>query len=85
MRRRDAITCVASWASIAAVLPRESLKAQQPSPMRRIGLLSPAAPTVTWIADSLRRGLTELGYVEGQTIQSSTAAGTGRLIVCQGY
>ncbi|HUO62085.1 MAG TPA: ABC transporter substrate-binding protein [Terriglobales bacterium] len=40
----------------------------QPAPAPRIGVLSPGFPGPSRILDAFRRGLRELGYVEGQNI-----------------
>ena len=51
--------------------------AQQPGKIFRIGILSPAASPSTKAFDSLRKGLRELGYIEGPniTIEYRLAAG----------
>jgi putative ABC transport system substrate-binding protein len=42
--------------------------AQQPAKLFRIGVLSPAGSPSTKAFDSLRKGLRELGYIEGANI-----------------
>jgi len=71
-----------SWAACIlaiAVSPAASLSgtAQPPGKVFRIGILSPAALPSTKAFDSLRKGLRELGYVEGRniTIEYRLAAG----------
>ena len=43
-----------------------------------VGVLSPVDPTITWFAEGLREGLSELGYIEGQSIQIEYRWAQGR-------
>jgi putative ABC transport system substrate-binding protein len=61
MKRREFITLLGG----AAALPLAA-RAQQPRPMRRIGILADERwPPI----DSLKQGLRNLGYVEGQNLE----------------
>jgi putative ABC transport system substrate-binding protein len=62
--------------AVLAALPLPGV-AQQPAKPFRIGVLSPAGSPSTKAFDSLRKGLRELGYIEGAniTIEYRLAAG----------
>ena len=64
MRRRDLFALTAG-AVLAGTLPARAQDAKVP----RIGLLSPHGPTVAWVANGIREGFRELGYIEGKSIQ----------------
>jgi putative ABC transport system substrate-binding protein len=72
MERREFITLLGG----AAAWPLAA-RAQQSGRVYRIGVLetSPAASN-TANFDALRKGLRELGYVEGQTLSSTTVRPT---------
>jgi len=72
--RRWAIYLLGIAVSGALALPD---MAQQPGKIFRIGVLSPAASPSTKAFDSLRKGLRDLGYIEGAniTIEYRLAAG----------
>jgi putative ABC transport system substrate-binding protein len=58
---------MAFMAALAGAPPTGA--AQQPGKMFRIGILSPAARPDTAIFDAFRKGLADLGYVDGQNIR----------------
>ena len=62
--KRRAFLSVMAGGFLAAPLAAEG----QPGPAPRIGVLSPGFPGPSRILDAFRRGLRELGYVEGQSI-----------------
>jgi putative ABC transport system substrate-binding protein len=68
MRRREVITLLAGTAAATSVKSVYPAAAQQPGKVPRIGILSPAANEATPIFDAFRKGLRDLGYVEGRTI-----------------
>ena len=64
MRRRALLAAFAAAALGSTIAP-----AQQPSnKIPRIGILSPAENEATLVFEAFRRGLRELGYVEGRNI-----------------
>src|ERR1700730_16854522 len=62
MKRRDLIA-----AFIALMFGTSITRAQQPK-VARVGVLSPADNNATPIFEAFRRGLRELGYIEGRNI-----------------
>jgi putative ABC transport system substrate-binding protein len=52
--------------------------AQESSRLPRVGILSPYAAEVSSFEDDVKRGLTDLGYVEGQSIVFETIFADGR-------
>jgi ABC-type uncharacterized transport system substrate-binding protein len=66
VNRRELIVFVGAtvW-QLAVVVP---VVAQQSVKMPRIGILTPAETDATPIFDAFRKGLLDLGYVEGKTI-----------------
>jgi putative tryptophan/tyrosine transport system substrate-binding protein len=64
MRRRD-VLAFAAGAVLAGPFAARAQEARIP----RVGILSPHGPTVAWVADGIREGFRELGYIEGKTIQ----------------
>ena len=72
MRRRDFITAVGG----AAVTWPVAARAQR-SGLPRIGVLVPANPEPFW--SEFRAGLSEHGYVEGQTIALELRSGDGKV------
>src|SRR5262245_42329826 len=74
MRRRDFIAVVSS----AAAWPLAA-RAQQPEgTVRRIGFLAGGSSTLAYY-EAFRRGLRELGWVEGQNIAGDYRCAAGRL------
>jgi hypothetical protein len=61
--RREFITLLGD-ALASPILAR----AQQPTKLPRVGVLTPATTDATPIFDGFRRGLRDLGYIEGTTI-----------------
>jgi putative tryptophan/tyrosine transport system substrate-binding protein len=72
MQRREFVTLLGSAAAAWPLAAR----AQQPRPAR-IGALHPFSPPHPWVA-GLRRGLRDLGYVEGRTITIDERGSDGR-------
>jgi putative ABC transport system substrate-binding protein len=68
MRRREFITLLGGAAAAGSVTPVIPATAQQPAKVPRIGILSPAENAETPIFDAFRKGLRDLGYVDGQTV-----------------
>jgi putative ABC transport system substrate-binding protein len=68
MTRRAAL--LAAFA-LGAVMTNEALSAaaQQPGKVFRIGVLAPAARPDTAGFDAFRKGLADLGYIDGQNIR----------------
>ena len=70
LRRRDVI---AMFGGAAVAVPAAAGEAQPTATVARIGFLVPAAgpyiKTPTEVFDSFRRGLADLGYIEGQNIR----------------
>src|SRR5262247_2147751 len=56
-----------SFVAILLLAVVQSVGAQQPKKIPRIGLLRPGSPPDPYV-DAFRQGLRDLGYVEGQTI-----------------
>jgi putative ABC transport system substrate-binding protein len=56
----------------------EGASAQEIPLLPRVGILSPYAAEVSSFEDDVKRGLTELGYVEGQSIAFETVFADGR-------
>ena len=74
MNRRDSI---AALAALGAALPLA--RAQQPSKIPRIGLLSPFSPAATALwHQAFRQGLRDLGWVEGKNISIEYRYAEGR-------
>jgi hypothetical protein len=71
MKRRAFIAALCG-----AVVWLLAARAQQPEPLRLIGVLTPAETDVTPIFAAFRRALSLLGYIEGRTIRSSSASAT---------
>jgi putative ABC transport system substrate-binding protein len=84
MRRRDFITFVGSGAATWPLTAR----AQQPEQMRRIGvLMSPREndPEGQMRASIIRKGLGELGWTEGRTVQVDFRWASGDSVRASGY
>jgi putative tryptophan/tyrosine transport system substrate-binding protein len=64
MRRRELIALLGG----AAAWPLGA-RAQRGDRVRRIGVVSPGGPSITWMREGLRQGLNELGYVEGENLR----------------
>jgi putative ABC transport system substrate-binding protein len=67
MQRRELLTRLAGLAAISALVRPFGARAQQPAKIPRIGFLS-AASAAARSTDLFRKGLADLGYVEGKTI-----------------
>ena len=65
------LTCILCL--LAALLTTE---AQQPTKVYRVGWLNPGAPSIT--LESVRQGLRELGYIEGQNLVLAYRHAEGR-------
>ncbi|HEV2547983.1 MAG TPA: ABC transporter substrate-binding protein [Stellaceae bacterium] len=63
MRRRDFIPL-----PVAVALASIPAAAQQPARVPRVGVLTPADSAATPIFEAFRKGLRDLGYIEGRTI-----------------
>ena len=63
MRRREFITLIGG---AAAAWPLST--GAQPARVPRVGVLTPAQSDATPVFNGLRKGLRDLGYIEGQTI-----------------
>ena len=78
-----ALTRVRSLLRIATALllfglAERGALAQQASQVARIGILSPYAASGSSFQDDVKRGLTDLGYVEGTTVIYESRFGNGR-------
>jgi putative ABC transport system substrate-binding protein len=67
-RRRDVLRLIGAAAGAVAAFPISSAKSQQTGKVPRIGVLTPAATDATPVFDGFRKGLHDLGYVEGKNI-----------------
>jgi putative ABC transport system substrate-binding protein len=67
MRRREFIALVGA-AALTSRFAAQRAAAQQPAKVPRLGILTPAENDATPIFDAFRKGLRDLGYVEGKTI-----------------
>jgi len=66
VRRREFITLVGG---VAIALPLTA-SAQRPKKLYRIGMLERTSPVINAVnLDGFRRGLRELGYIEGQPMR----------------
>ena len=73
-------SCLIAVALGAALVAGPTLgAAQQPGKMSRIGILSPAARPDTKIFDAFRKGLGDLGDIDGQNITTSIGSLPGIL------
>jgi ABC-type uncharacterized transport system substrate-binding protein len=68
VRRRRFIKLVTALAVTTSVAPTGSAAAQQSTKVPRVGVLTPAGSGGTPIFDAFRKGLRDLGYIDGQTI-----------------
>src|SRR5215471_17770418 len=68
MRRRDFITLVSGTALAALFTTALRATAQQTAKIPRVGILSPASSEEAGTLAAFRKGIRDLGYVEGQTI-----------------
>lgn len=69
------------WAAVALLaldLVMRGAHAQQASHVPRIGILSPYAVSGSSFQDDVKRGLADLGYVEGATVTYETKFANGR-------
>jgi putative ABC transport system substrate-binding protein len=67
MRRRDFITLLAG-AAVGPLTTALRAAAQQTAKIPRVGILSPASSEAAATLAAFRKGIRDLGYVEGQTI-----------------
>jgi putative ABC transport system substrate-binding protein len=68
MKRGAAFLAAIALGAIMAGAPLTAA-AQQPGKVFRIGILSPAARPDTAVFDAFRKGLADLGYIDGQNIK----------------
>jgi putative tryptophan/tyrosine transport system substrate-binding protein len=68
MTRRAAFFAVIALGVVVAGVPLPAL-AQQAGKVFRIGVLSPAARPDAATFDAFRKGLADLGYIDGQNIR----------------
>jgi hypothetical protein len=68
MRRREFIALFGSTAATLQLAIVRPAATQQPVKVPRVGILTPAENDATPIFDAFRKGLLDLGYIEGQTI-----------------
>jgi putative tryptophan/tyrosine transport system substrate-binding protein len=68
LKRREFITLLGGAAAAGSITSAVPAMAQQPGKLPRVGVLSPADSDATPIFDAFRKGLRDLGYVEGKTI-----------------
>jgi putative tryptophan/tyrosine transport system substrate-binding protein len=68
MKRREFITLLGGAAAAGSVTRVIPAMAEQPGKVPRVGILTPAENAATPIFDAFRKGLRDLGYVEGKTI-----------------
>jgi len=66
--RREFIALLGSAAAAGPLTGATRAIAQQPLKVPRVGVLTPAESGATPIFDSFRKGLRDLGYIEGTTI-----------------
>jgi putative tryptophan/tyrosine transport system substrate-binding protein len=75
MKRRTFLSLLAGAAASSLLSPRAA-RAQQGKRMPRVGVLWPNPPATF---DAMRQGLTEFGYVEGQSIAFEFRWAEGKL------
>jgi putative tryptophan/tyrosine transport system substrate-binding protein len=78
MRRRDFIALLgggAAWPVVA--------RAQQSTKIPRVGILSPANNEAAATLAAFRKGIHDLGYVEGQTIILDFRLSKGTSMLCR--
>jgi putative tryptophan/tyrosine transport system substrate-binding protein len=68
MRRREFIGLVCGGAVAPLLTPALRAIAQQNAKIPRVGILSPASSETAATLAAFRKGIRDLGYVEGQTI-----------------
>lgn len=78
MRRREFFTLLGSAAASSSLWPLEAAAQQQPPNIPRLGFLR-ASPAPDSTMAALRRGLSDQGYVEGQSYILLTSWGDGKL------
>src|SRR5918995_6306444 len=71
--------CVLSLLLLLNLLGAGVAEAQQPGKLRRIGLLSPGAPPPPASSTPFDKGLSKLGYVEGQNIAVERRYANGQM------
>jgi putative tryptophan/tyrosine transport system substrate-binding protein len=80
MNRRDFIALVGGAAAVAAVVgPLKSFAQQHPGKIPRIGWLVPGTPADQEpLLEEYRRGVRELGYIEGRTVETEYVYADGQ-------
>jgi putative ABC transport system substrate-binding protein len=68
----------AAAALLLPALATQGALAQQPLPTPRIGILSPYAASGSSFQEDIRAGLTDLGYVEGTTVEFESRFADGQ-------
>ena len=68
LRRREFITLLGSAAAVWPLATTGPGVAQQPTKIAQVGILTPSATDATPAFQAFRKGIRDLGYVEGQTI-----------------
>ena len=68
MRRREFITLIGAAAVAGPFTTALRATAQQTAKIPRVGILSPASSKAAATLAAFRKGIRDLGYVEGQTI-----------------
>jgi putative tryptophan/tyrosine transport system substrate-binding protein len=68
LRRREFITLLGSAAAVWPLVTTGPGVAQQPTKIAQVGILTPSATDATPAFQAFRKGIRDLGYVEGQTI-----------------
>jgi putative ABC transport system substrate-binding protein len=68
LNRRKFVALLGGAAAAVSVTLAIPAAAQQPGKVPRVGILTPAENDATPIFDAFRKGLRDLGYVEGKTI-----------------
>jgi putative ABC transport system substrate-binding protein len=68
LRRREFVTLLGSAAAVWPLATTGPGVAQQPTKIAQVGILTPSATEATPAFQAFRKGIRDLGYVEGQTI-----------------
>ena len=65
------------------LLAAQSALAEQSSPIPRVGILSPYAASGSSFQDDIKRGLMDLGHIEGKTVEFESDSRMGEPISFQ--